>query len=243
MDDCYHQQHVPVGTAALLALVARLLASRQVCSSQPIDAVGRIWNKVKMADRYRNFAKLAEKQRLGVDYAIRIEDRGTPLVILAPHGGWIERGTSEIGEAIAGADMSFYAFEALKKGAHGDFHITSHRFDEPTAIELVGKSHIAVAIHGRGNGKNDAIWIGGRAIALGNVIGASLRDVGFAAGPNKRLPGRHPSNICNRTLLGEGVQLELSRSLRQKLVGEAGLLSTFCEAVRNAMLSLKPDGF
>ena len=225
------------------ATLDQLFAARQVCSSQPIDAVGRKWNKVKMVDRYRNFAKLAEKERLGVDYAIRVEDRGTALVVLAPHGGWIEPGTSEIGEAIAGVDMSFYAFEALKKGSHGDFHITSHRFDEPTAIELVGKSHVAVAIHGRGNAKNDAIWIGGRATGLGNVIGASLRDVGFAAEPNKRLPGAHPSNICNRTLLGEGVQLELSRSLRYRLVAEAGLLSTLCDAVRSAILSFKPDGY
>ena len=70
-----------------------------------------------MPDRYRRFADLAANECLGVDYRIRVEDRGTPFVILAPHGGWIEPGTSEIAEALAGTDLSFYAFEALKNGA------------------------------------------------------------------------------------------------------------------------------
>jgi phage replication-related protein YjqB (UPF0714/DUF867 family) len=136
-------------------------------------------DKDRMADRYRTFDDLAANERLGIDYRIRIEDRGAPFVILAPHGGRIEPGTSEIAEAIAGTDLSFYAFEALKNGAHGDFHISSHGFDEPKAIDLVGRSRTAIAIHGRRDEGRDAVWLGGRAMALRNAIGASLRDAGF----------------------------------------------------------------
>lgn len=186
-----------------------------------------------MADRYRNFSDLAANERLGIDYRIRVEDRGTPLVILAPHGGWIEPVTSEVAEAIAGTDLSFYAFESLKNGAHGDFHITSHRFDEPIAVDLVGRSRTAVAIHGRRNDGRETVWLGGRAITLRDAIGDSLRDAGFEAEPNEMLPGLDKANICNRTLCGQGVQLELPLSLRRRLASDVDVLQDFREAIRN----------
>lgn len=162
----------------------------------------------QVADRYRTFEELAANERRSIDYCIRVEDRGTRCVILAPHGGWIEPGTSEVAEAIAGTDLSFYAFEALKNGPHGDYHITSHRFDEPEGLELVGKSWTSVAIHGRQDDRNKAVWLGGRATILSSSIGASLRDAGFDAEPNEALPGQQLTNICNRTLSGEGAQLD-----------------------------------
>lgn len=188
-----------------------------------------------MADRYRDFAHLAANERPGFDYRIRMEDRASSVVILAPHGGMIEPYTSEIAEAIAGSDLSFYAFESLKDGAHGNFHITSHRFDEPKAIDIVGRSRTAVAIHGRRDDRTEAIWLGGRAIDLRDAIGASLQGAGFDAEPNDRLPGLNPENICNRTLSGEGVQLELPRSLRRRLAEETKVLGVFRDAVRHAI--------
>ena len=188
-----------------------------------------------MVDRYRTFDDLAANERLGIDYRIRIEDRGTPFVILAPHGGWIEPDTSEIAEAIAGTELSFYAFEALKNGRHGDFHITSHRFDEPKALDLVGKSRTAVAIHGRRNQGEETVWLGGRAAPVRDAIQSSLQDAGFAAELDETLPGLDPANICNRTLSGAGVQLELPRSLRRRLVREADALQAFCKAIQRAI--------
>lgn len=188
-----------------------------------------------MTDRYQNFEALSAEMQEGVDFRIRSQDRGTSVVVLAPHGGTIEPETAEIAEAIAGSALSFYAFEALKPGAHGDYHITSHRFDEPTALDLVGRSHTSVAIHGRRDGDDDAVWLGGRNTGLRDAIGAALREAGFDAMPNKRLPGVHQHNICNRTRTGEGVQLELSRSLRRALSEDQRLLTTFCRAVRTAI--------
>ena len=99
-----------------------------------------------MADRFQNFADLSAEMVAGVDYRIRAEDRGSAVVILAPHGGTIEPETGLIAKAIAGRDLSFYVFEALKPGAHGDFHITSHRFDEPQALALVGGAELILAV-------------------------------------------------------------------------------------------------
>jgi phage replication-related protein YjqB (UPF0714/DUF867 family) len=193
-----------------------------------------------MPDCYHNFADLAANERLGIDYRIRVKDRGTPVIILTPHGGWIEPGTSEIAEAIAGSDLSFYVLEALKNRPHGDLHITSHRFDEPKAVQVVGSARTAIAIHGRRNEESEAVWLGGRATTLCDAIGASLRDVGFDAEPNMRLPGSDRANICNRTLTGEGAQLELPRLPRHRLTSEAALLHGFCEAVHETRLCVCP---
>ena len=196
-----------------------------------------IWNEDSMADRYHTFNDLAANERLGIDYRIRFLDRSTPCVILAPHGGWIEPETSEIAEAIAGEDLSYYTFEALKRGVHGDLHITSHHFDEPTAVSLVGRCWTAVAIHGRRDEGREVIWLGGRAKALRGAICASLHDAGFEAKPNERLPGLNRANICNRTLSGKGVQLEIPRSMRRQLASETDVLRAFCQAIRYAILA------
>ena len=44
-----------------------------------------------MADRFENFKDFAAELQPEVDYRIRSEDRGTSVIIIAPHGGSIER--------------------------------------------------------------------------------------------------------------------------------------------------------
>ncbi|MXX88289.1 MAG: replication protein [Boseongicola sp. SB0677_bin_26] len=189
-----------------------------------------------MADRYKCFDELAANERPGIDYCIRAEDRGSAVVILAPHGGRIEPGTSKIAEAIAETDLSFYAFEGLRTRPHSDLHITSHQFDEPKAIELVGSSWAAVAIHGRCCDGSEAVWLGGRATDLRDAVRASLLNAGFEAEINDKLPGLSRANICNRARSGKGVQLELPLSLRDLLGTNAKFRQSFCKAVRHSIL-------
>lgn len=190
-----------------------------------------------MADRYENFAQLSADNEEGHAFRIRQMDRDSETAIIAPHGGTIEPETAEIAEAIAGEEFSFYAFEALQDGAHGDFHITSHRFDESRAVDLVARSSVAIAIHGRKDDGTDTVWMGGRAAALRDAIATSLRDAGFDAAPNTTLPGVHALNICNRTKSGKGVQLELSRSFRRRLAVEPHTLDAFAKAIRKPIRS------
>jgi phage replication-related protein YjqB (UPF0714/DUF867 family) len=193
--------------------------------------------RTAIADRYPNFAALAKKQREEADFRIRLCDRATPIVVLAPHGGRIERGTSEIAKAIAGQDYSIYLFEGLLPRANRDLHITSANFDEPRALELVGKSATVVAIHGRqDHGDRRTVGMGGLNETLRDAIGFSLNAAGFQAAPaEENMAAQDPMNICNRGKSGVGVQLELPRALRSQLARDAAGRAAFCAAVRRTL--------
>jgi len=195
-----------------------------------------------MADRYPDFATLAAAHDHDKDYRITVQDRGTRVAILAPHGGTIEPETANIARAVAGNDLSFYLFEALRAGAHGDYHITSHRFDEPRALALVAGADTSIAIHGRKDDGSDTVWLGGRDETLRDAVGDALRAAGFEAALNTALPGVHPSNICNRTRSGAGVQLELPRSLRRNLAEDGAMMARFSTALRAAISAASLDG-
>src|SRR5260370_42604544 len=101
-----------------------------------------------MQDKYKSFSVLAKSEVEGRDYRIHIRKCDGATVVLAIHGGGIEAGTSEVAEAIAADELSFYAFEGIKARGNGDLHITSHRFDEPQCLALVTGSPRVVSIHG-----------------------------------------------------------------------------------------------
>lgn len=197
-----------------------------------------------MADRYANYVELSKGEKFDLDYRIRLRDLSTPIVVLAPHGGWIEPGSSEVATAIASEDCSLYLFEGIRRGRpHRDLHITSTRFDEPQAMRLVSSAQTVVAVHGRRDGEDPrTVWLGGRNASLGNAIAQSIGTAGFEVSAAERgLAGREPLNICNRGISGGGVQLELPRTLRDELLLDLQKLQLFRDAVREAMLaSLSP---
>ena len=190
-----------------------------------------------MADQYSNFADLAAHERLGTDYRILVHDCGSMIAVIAPHGGRIEPGTSEIAGAVAGNDLSLYSFEGIRRGrAHGELHITSPRFDEPQALGLVAAVETAIAIHGRADTKDPAVWVGGRDLGLGDTLITCLNAAGcLARRCVGRLAGTDPTNICNRTASGAGVQLELPRSLRNNLLTDHDQMQVFAAAIRQAL--------
>lgn len=200
-----------------------------------------------MPDRYPNFAALAAAQPQGA-FSIHVRDTGSPLVVVAPHGGAIEPGTSEIARAIAGDDLSLYLFEGTRPERNGELHLTSTRFDEPRCLALVAAAERVLTIHGE-NRDEEAVYLGGRDEAALAALRASLAANGFAAleHPDPALLGRHPKNLCNRGRSGAGVQLEVSRGLRRGLFASldragrahpAPRLARFAAAVRAAGLSI-----
>lgn len=192
-----------------------------------------------MADRYASFSALSQHERDGVDYAIICEDRNYPVAVIAPHGGHIEPGTTEIARAIASSDLSFYSFTGLRAGRrHGDLHITSRLFDEPRCLALVARSDIVIAVHGRTDIDDPLlVYLGGLDSTLRNRLRETLAAAGFEARHDaQRYPGLHAMNVCNRGRSERGAQMELPRSLRDRLAADPFYLKRFSDAVRAAIL-------
>ncbi|MGD9540075.1 poly-gamma-glutamate hydrolase family protein [Methylocystis sp.] len=197
-----------------------------------------------MADRYDSFVTLAANEIEGVDYRIRMTERASSIAIIAPHGGLIETGSSEIAGAIAADRFSLYCFEGLIQANSARLHITSSRFDEPRALALVSAAEVAIGVHGRKDrGDEASIWVGGLHESLRDAICEALTSAGFKAKPvgdGHRLAGRDPANICNRGRCGAGVQLELPKTLRDALVREVSGRAALAAAVRDALERTAP---
>jgi phage replication-related protein YjqB (UPF0714/DUF867 family) len=192
-----------------------------------------------MADRYSSMQALFAATCEGRDYRIHRRAGNSDVAVLAPHGGVIEPGTFEIANEIAGSRHGFYCFEAITES----LHVTSTHFDDETCLRLVKASGYVLAIHGcRDNGATGepdlTVAIGGLDKVLGNAIRQELEANGFAIGHRSDLMGVDPRNICNRSRRGIGVQLEIARSLRDKLMktrADGGLFSTFAAAINRAI--------
>lgn len=195
---------------------------------------------VAMADRFANFEELRQVKAECRDYHIRLRLTHSLVLVMAPHGGKIERGTSELADLIAGDDFSFYSFEGIQcRNNYTDLHITSTNFDEPKAVEAVSRGDIVLSIHGQRDETRSFVIIGGLDLDLCARSRASLEEAGFPVeveGPG--LEARSERNICNRGRSGGGIQLEISRALRDELLDEEGFRHSFINAVRKVLQSI-----
>lgn len=183
-------------------------------------------------DRYRNFKELAQNETA---FSIDCLDRGSDITIIAPHGGNIEPHTTEIATLIAGDEYNLYCFNGFKNNSNRDLHITSHRFDHNRALRLIGKAAVVIAIHGC-TGRPSIIYLGGLDTRLINAISYRLNLSQISnTTEDHRYKGAHPENICNRGRRKQGVQLEISRGVRDS---EAARLKT-AAAVRLAVATIK----
>jgi phage replication-related protein YjqB (UPF0714/DUF867 family) len=189
-------------------------------------------------DRYQRFCDLEAAEQIGVDYRICVVSRNSAVAIIAPHGGTIEAGTSEIAAAIANDDFSLYCFEGLRRCPHSHLHISSTRFDEPQCRAVVASCDRVVAVHGL-SGTASRIDVGGRDHALRDRVCAGLAAAGFDARVVRS--GWHAavsrSNVCNMSRRGAGVQLEITKGLRESLTLNQRRLMTFAGIVRAAILA------
>jgi phage replication-related protein YjqB (UPF0714/DUF867 family) len=97
---------------------------------------------------YPNYAALSANEREGIDYRICSTLRDSPVAIIAPHSGRIERRTSDIAAAIAGDSYALYCFEGTKPSGNSRLHMTSINFDEPRCPALIATCDVVVAVHG-----------------------------------------------------------------------------------------------
>jgi len=186
-----------------------------------------------------------------VDYSRRYRRRelvndgspGTsPIVkttIIAPHGGGIEFGTSELCLAVAGyspatlevppgtgVTYDYWMFEGLRPAGNGELHVTSTHCDDGVALSLCGQALNVLALHGCSTTQaelpDDAevVLVGGRNTTLKQQLLAEFASAGLdavdAAG-HEALNGDEPTNIANRTLLGMGGHLEVTGPMRSAM--------------------------
>jgi phage replication-related protein YjqB (UPF0714/DUF867 family) len=223
------------------------------------------------ADRYPSYTALYADPELdeGVDYALRHQHR-TPATttVLAPHGGGIEPGTSELCLAIAGFHpaslartapaYSYWMFEGLRPSNNDELHVTSTRCDDPVALSLCGGSRHALGLHGCAPSAvglpegTRAALVGGRDRTFRRYLLQELTGRGFqaidAAGW-EAVNGDEPENIANRTATGMGGQLEITTPLRAAMFGEntrpqrknttTALFWDFVAAARSAIARLE----
>ena len=97
---------------------------------------------------YHSYRELKENETEGQDYRIRKKWGPSGIAVMAPHGGGIEPGTTEIAEAVAGKAHTFYSFSGLKAKGNARLHITSRRFDEPVGVAIAEHSDVVLTIHG-----------------------------------------------------------------------------------------------
>jgi phage replication-related protein YjqB (UPF0714/DUF867 family) len=169
-----------------------------------------------IVDRYANYRMLEASEQEGVDYRICVRRGPSGLAIMAPHGGDIEPGTSEVASALASNGHSLYLFEGTKERNNRQLHLASTRFDEPRAVRIARESATVVTIHGCAE-KDAMVLLGGLHVHLVSRMRTSLLTAGFPVETRTGLQGLHPQNLCNGAKGGGGVQVELSSGLRKAL--------------------------
>ncbi|WP_173917249.1 poly-gamma-glutamate hydrolase family protein [Halobacillus sp. Marseille-Q1614] len=168
-------------------------------------------------NRFCSFYELREVYEEGEDWEIEKSSAGNERwLVSAIHGGGIEEATSTLAEAIAGSSYPFYSFKGrLKSNNFSNLHITSTRFDEPEALEMVANAEYHISIHGSA-GDEPKTMIGGLDKDMKEIVSRHLEENGFeVAVTPEHLNGDHPDNFTNKTKTERGVQLEITRAQRK----------------------------
>lgn len=171
-----------------------------------------------MAPPYTSYADLAAEQVENVDYTrTAIIPDGAVLSCIAIHGGSIEPGSGEVARAVSTNKHAFYEFAGIKPSNNLDLHITSTKFDEPMCLDLQSKVRKTLSFHGyTGTPGVPEVLLGGLDESLRDAVLTRLTSAGFnAIIASSELAGTDPDNICNKNANGAGVQIEMSRALRE----------------------------
>jgi len=168
-----------------------------------------------MKSWYKSFTELNAVEKKGLAFRLQVKDRKTDCAIIAPHGGGIEPGTTELASAIAGWSYSLYTFDGIRLSGNELLHISSTLFDEPRCLNLIRVANHILAIHGC-VGFGRTVFVGGLDLEWGDRFVHTLQEAGFeAVRATAPFEGTQPENICNRGKSGRGVQLEISEGLRR----------------------------
>ena len=173
---------------------------------------------VKSTDYYRSMTDLLKDTQEGKDWTKENTNRHSNVLIFAPHGGNIEKGTTELTKAIANkGNYDYYAFNGTRNKNNSQLHVTSTNYNDPDLINRNYNKDISISVHGAGQsqGKN-TVLIGGRDEKLIQLISKELSTFKFNVQRSLgHLAGIDTNNVVNYNKKGQGVQLELTPDLRK----------------------------
>jgi phage replication-related protein YjqB (UPF0714/DUF867 family) len=172
----------------------------------------------------RDYARRHRRHERFDDTLARTDDL-PKTTILAPHGGGIEKGTSELCLAVAGyhpanlpqvppagVTYDYWMFEGIREHDNDELHVTSTGCDDGVAVSLCAGSLNALSLHGFDPAPEfppdeQVVLIGGTNRRLRKLLRDGLQDALFhaedAAGRGE-INGDDPCNIVNRTLAADG---------------------------------------
>ncbi len=185
---------------------------------------------------YRKIWTIVPKERENIDFRIVWRRGVLPILIIAPHGGLIEPGTSLIADAIAGDRYWFYAFEGIMPSGNMRLHVSSNIFDEDRFLAITSHVVWTLSIHGFGS-PDETIFIGGRDAVGCEEIGEILKEYGFDAVTTcpQGIRGVNPDNVVNRNRSRTGVQMEISRGLRNHVIAGNEIGRNFIDVLKTAV--------
>ncbi len=197
-------------------------------------------------DHYQNFSELSAKNVAGKDYKIEVLDRDSGILVMAFHGGFIEPGTTELAQAIAGEDLSYYGFEGLMDHETDEssytsslLHLTSTKFDEPILMKLAPAKEFCLAIHGFGGVEAD-FCVGGANVDQRRQITETLsksspdfKSCELCCNPFNGTSLKNPVNRC----LKRGVQIEISPRARKKIISDVKFRKHVAGIFRKALFA------
>ena len=178
-----------------------------------------------------SYAEILQRGHVpGRDFRVAFGDSKIELCLLvAPHGGGIEPGSSEILRAVVEiGGWAWYEFAGfLRTGNKEALHISSTSFDEPTLKSMLPQAGFVVAVHGASESREPIVYVGGQwklgRKTVTESINAAFGEHGIKATDAvesvdaAHLRGLDDSNITNLGRRAEGVQLEFSRGARNLL--------------------------
>lgn len=207
-------------------------------------------------DKYQSMTQLESETVEGVDWKKDTRDNGTKVLIVAPHGGSIEQGTTEATKALAKkGNYDYFSFEAIRPKNNTELHVTSTHYDDPTLNQMIQNRTATISIHGAA-GTDQIIYLGGPPSTLRDEMETQLKSSGFTVmAPLDYIGGVKKNNFINREENNTGVQLELTTALRKAFFNNGDtstknrsnesnwtpLMQTFVDALYTSINNIYPN--
>jgi len=207
-------------------------------------------------DYYKSMTELYKDTTEGIDWKKDTRNVGKSVLIVAPHGGNIEQGTSELTKLVANnGDFDYFSFEAIRPSNNTQLHVTSTNYDDATLHEMIQDRTATISIHGA-QGEEQLVYLGGYQSPLRDAIQSQLELKGFVVKiPPEYLGGLSNANFINKVEESTGVQLELTTALRKaffkdedtstasrkKIENWTTTMYDFAEALNGAIKQVYPE--